>query len=293
MADTLSIKPVLKLIAELPTEYQERLVLIGGQAIAFWGAYFLENRITQAQAAALTSSDLDIVAGTQQGVRLLAQAWNARPHFPTADDQVPNMAVIELHRPELLHRPEIKKSGHFKVDVMNSVYGGLDAAHMVAASELVEWDLDNDGQQLVRFNVMTPPMLLWTRIANLQYQHKGPLATEREIVRTTVLCQIVHEYLWNFAQEMFTDSSARRPALNHAAFVYRDIAKKRETRQVLANHPELIEPLLSAIPRSAHWPEGFDLGVSNWQRWLVKRTDVLIRHRENRAAIRKQKMSLL
>lgn len=292
MADTLSIKPVLKLIAELPTEYQERLVLIGGQAIAFWGAYFLENRLTQAQAAALTSSDLDIVAGTQQGVRLLAQAWNAQPYFPKADDQVPNMAVIELHRPNLLNRTGIKGSGHFKVDVMNSVYGGLDAAHMVAASELVEWDLDNDRQHLVRFNVMTPPMLLWTRIANLQYQHKGPGATQREVVRTTALCQIVHEYLLNFAQETFTDKDARRPALNHAAFVYRDIAKKRETRQVLANHPELIEPLLKAIPHSAHWPDGFTKGVGNWHRWLVKRTDVLIRHRANRAEIREQKKSL-
>ena len=38
MEDSLSIQPILKLIAELPPEYQERLVLIGGQAIAFWGA---------------------------------------------------------------------------------------------------------------------------------------------------------------------------------------------------------------------------------------------------------------
>ncbi|WP_311945770.1 hypothetical protein [Halomonas piscis] len=243
MTDDLSIRPILSLIAELPPEHQERLVLLGGQAIAFWGAYYYESQLETAEAAALTSSDLDIVAGTKEGVRVLARAWEACPRFPGPDDQTPNMAVIELQRPELR-----ESGGHFTVDVMNSVYGHIDAEHLMAWSELVEWTLDEEGHSVMRFRVVSPPMLLWTRIANLYYRHMGEEAIQRELVRTDMLCRIVREHLENFAQDVVTEPTLRRPALKHAAFVYSDLAKKPETRVVLADYPELIEPLMDAIP---------------------------------------------
>ncbi|MGP5562766.1 hypothetical protein [Vreelandella alkaliphila] len=288
MTDSLSIKPILRLIAELPTEQQERLVLLGGQAIAFWGFHFFEGRLETAEAAALTSSDLDIAAQSKEGVRVLARAWEASATFPKADDQTPNMAVIELERPDLR-----EGGGHFTIDVMSSVYGAVDASDLTAWSELIEWTLDEEAQEVVRFRVVSPQMLLWTRIANLQYRHMGEIARARELVRTKVLCEIVREHLTHFAQDTFTDSTLRRPALKHAAFVYRDIAKKKETRVVLANHPELIEPFMNAIPNSPFWPDKLLGGASRWQSWLRRRIETLNSHRASRKAIKAVKQAPL
>lgn len=285
MADTLSIKPVLRLIAELPPEYQERLVLIGGQAIAFWGAYFLEGQLDKEHTAALTSSDLDIVAGTVEGVRVLADQWKGTPRFPTPDDHVPNMALIELYRPEIL------ADGHFVVDVMNQVYGGFDADSMRAASRLVEWDLHQDGQEILRFYVLNPAALLWTRIANLKHRRMKQIAVERELVRTEVLCRIVREDLWNQALEIFSDPDARRPTLNYAKYVYRDISRHKHTRSVLAKYPSLIHPFLSTIPESPHWPEHFMQGVGVWQGRLLRHVDAIIDHKIRRDDIREKKKS--
>lgn len=74
MTDRLSIKPVLRLIAELPIEQQERLVLLGGQAIAFWGFHFFDGRLGMAETAALTSTDLDIAAQSKEGGKNLGQS---------------------------------------------------------------------------------------------------------------------------------------------------------------------------------------------------------------------------
>ncbi len=285
MEDSLSIQPILKLIAELPPEYQERLVLIGGQAIAFWGAYFLEGQLDQEHTAALTSSDLDIVAGTIEGVRVLADQWKGVPRFPTPDDHVPNMALIELYRPEIL------ADGHFVVDVMNQVYGGFDADSMRAAARLVEWDLHQDGKEILRFYVLNPAELLWTRIANLKHRRMRPIAVKRELVRTEVLCRIVREDLHNQALEIFSDPDARRPALNYAKYVYRDISRHKDTRSVLAQYPSLIYPFLSTIPESPHWPEHFMRGVGVWQGRLIRHVDAIIAHKVRRDQIREQKKS--
>lgn len=288
MTDSLSLKPVLRLIAELPIEQQERLVLLGGQAIAFWGYYFFEGQLETAEAAALTSSDLDIAAQSKEGVRVLARAWEASATFPGADDQTPNMALIELQRPDLR-----EDGGHFTIDVMSSVYGSVDASDLTAWSELVEWTLDEESHEVVRFRVVSPQMLLWTRIANLQYRHMGEAARERELVRTRVLCGIVREHLLNFAQDTFTEPTLRRPALKHAAFVYRDIAKKKETRVVLADYPMLKEPFMNTIPDSPFWPDELHDAAARWQSWLSRRIETLLNHRRNRMAIKAAKHKAL
>lgn len=283
MDDSLLIQPILSLIAELPPEYQERLVLIGGQAIAFWGAYFLEGQLDQEHTAALTSSDLDIAAGTVEGVRVLADQWKGVPIFPTPDDHVPNMALIKLYRPEIL------ADGHFVVDVMNQVYGGIDADSMRVAARLVEWDLHQDGQHILRFYVLNPAALLWTRIANLKHRRMRQKAINRELVRTKVLCRIVREDISYQTREMFLDPDARRPTLDYAKYVYRDISKHKDTRSVLAQYPTLIQAFLFTIPDSPHWPENFMRGVGVWQGRLLRHVNAIIDHKIRRDKIREQK----
>ncbi|RUR46218.1 hypothetical protein [Vreelandella populi] len=283
MTDRLEIKPILGLISELPVDLQERLVLIGGQAIAFWGDYFLQGQLTQEQEAALTSSDLDIAAGSIEGVRLLAETWKGTPYFPKPGDIVPNMAVIHLNRPEFL------KGSDFVIDVMNTVYGQLDADQMRISSTQVEWDIDQDGLNIIRFNVLNPATLLWSRIANLEHRRMSRVSTERELIRTKVLCEIVREDLRNHAIEIMSDPSSQRKALDYAKYVYRDISQRKDTRFVLAKHPSLILPFQSTIPVSPHWPDNFMRGVGVWQGRLLRQVDKIIQRREHHAAIRKLK----
>ncbi|MCB8887667.1 hypothetical protein [Vreelandella malpeensis] len=281
MIDSLEIKPILRLISELPEDLQKRLVLIGGQAIAFWGDYFLQDQLTLAQEAALTSSDLDIAAGSVEGVRLLAASWKGTPHFPKPGDLVPNMAVIHLNRPGFI------KGSDFVIDVMNTVYGQLDADKMRTSSTQIEWDIDRDGRNIIHFNVLNPPTLLWSRIANLKHRRMSQVNTERELIRTKVLCKIVREDLWNHAIEIMSDPDSQRKALNYAKYVYKNISRHKDTRSVLADHPSLILPFQSTIPDSDFWPENFMRGVGVWQGRLLRHVDKIIRNKDRRAAIRK------
>jgi hypothetical protein len=275
MPEPFDTDPLLQLFAELPREAQERLVLIGGQAISFWSSYFLEGLLDDDDMAALTSSDLDIVSETQENVRILARAWGGRPAFADMDDHTPNLAVIELNRPGF-----IPGATRLTVDVMGDVYGAT-AHELVNWSEMLELTFDNGESVCLR--VVVPEQLLWTRIANLYYRRLGASATERELRRTKVLCRVVREHLENLAQDAFVDNSLRRVALKHASLVYKWIAKRPETRKVFAKHPELMEPYFSSVPRTVFWPdELLELGLPGWQRWLNRRVNTLIQHRENR-----------
>lgn len=275
MPEVFDTAPLLRLFAELPRDAQERLVLIGGQAISFWSSYFLEGRLSNAELAALTSSDLDIVSETDDNVRLLARAWGGEPRFAGIDDHTPNIAVIDLERPGW--SPD---GAHLIVDVMGDVYGAT-AHQLITWSEMIEISFENG--QTVCLRVVVPEMLLWTRIANLHMRRMGSAGVSREIQRTKVLCQIVSDHLENLAQEAMIDPSLRRVALKHASFVYQWIAKQNCTRKVLARHPELIDPYLAAVPQTRFWPDKLlQKGLPGWQSWLVRRVNGLIRHQVRR-----------
>ncbi|MBB3185732.1 hypothetical protein FHR95_003325 [Halomonas fontilapidosi] len=240
--------------------------------------------MNDADLAALTSSDLDIVSETKDNVRLLARAWGGEPRFAGMDDHTPNIAVIDLERPGW--SPD---GSHLIVDVMGDVYGAT-AHQLITWSEMIEITLENG--QTVCLRVVVPEMLLWTRIANLYMRRMGPIAVQRELRRTKVLCQIVSEHLENLAQETMVDPSLRRIALKHASLVYQWIAKQNCTRKVLARHPELIDPYLSAVPRTPFWPTDLlEHGLPNWQNWLIARVESIIRHQGNRRGEKEMSMS--
>lgn len=284
MPEPFDTDPLLRLFAELPREAQERLVLIGGQAISFWSSYFMEGRLDARDMAALTSSDLDIVSESTDNITLLARAWGGEPRFAGMDDHTPNIAVIDLERPGW--SPD---GSHLIVDVMGDVYGAT-AKQLIAWSEMIE--LTFESGQTVCLRVVVPEMLLWTRIANLYARPMGPVAVQRELRRTKVLCQIVSEHLEGLAQEMMVDPSLRRIALKHASLVYKWIAKKPGTRKVLATYPELIEPYISSVPRTIFWPnELVEIGLPGWQEWLRRRVRTTIRHKENREREKARKTS--
>lgn len=275
MPEPFDTDPLLQLFAELPREAQERLVLIGGQAISFWSSYFLEGRLDAHDMAALTSSDLDIVSESEENITILARAWGGEPRFAGIDDHTPNIAVIDLERPGW--SPD---GSHLIVDVMGDVYGAT-AKQLIAWSEMIE--LNFEGGKTVCLRIVVPEMLLWTRIANLNQRPMGPVAVQRELRRTRILCQIVSEHLEGLAQEMIVDPSLRRIALKHASLVYKWIAKQPGTRKVLATYPDLIEPYILSVPRTTFWPDKLlDVGLPGWQKWLYDRVQTTIRHQEHR-----------
>jgi hypothetical protein len=76
-----------------PLIVERRIVLIGGQAVAFW-TRFLQQRCTDlALADSLTSKDIDF-EGSAQSVRRAAQLLAGQMRIAAMDDNTPNTGVV-------------------------------------------------------------------------------------------------------------------------------------------------------------------------------------------------------
>ncbi|MCK0744126.1 hypothetical protein [Chromohalobacter nigrandesensis] len=270
----------LDLIAELSLEDQNRLVLIGGQAISFWAYYlFGENEISEKESNILTSSDLDIVADNNESIRILARAWNGQSKFPSIGDHTPNRALIQVRRPQMADGES------YTIDVMGDVHGAR-SSQLVKSSVEIEW---SQRGRTLRFRVVSPEMLLWTRIANVRLGHMGQAKIRRDVERAMFLCRAVKQDLTSHALEM-RDTLApdekkviEREVYNRCAFIYRDISKKNITRYVLADFPELCECFYRTIPKLSFLrQELYDYALPGWFCWLDGKVKTIQRHRENR-----------
>ncbi|GHB32980.1 hypothetical protein [Salinicola rhizosphaerae] len=276
----------LELISELAPEDQCRLVLIGGQAISFW-AHFLfgDGTFTVREDQVLTSSDLDIVTDDEESIKILARSWNGAARFSELGDHTPNRALIQVPHTSL------SAGYNYTVDVMGDVYGAT-AKELVKSSAEIEWDYRGTP---IRFRVVSPEMLLWTRIANVGYGRMGAAKNRRDIERAKVLCRIVHEDIMQHAYEIASACNVdakkeiKRQIYRRAAFVYRDIAKRKITRKVFADFPEIIGSYDQSIPKTdflSH--ELYSRAIPGWSGWLHRKVHTIWQHREHRAKEKRQ-----
>lgn len=83
------VQRVLRLLQPLSDE--RRIVLVGGQAIAFWMRFLQDSFPELAQP--LTSKDIDF-EGSTQAVRRAAELLAGQMRLPTMDDHTPNTGVV-------------------------------------------------------------------------------------------------------------------------------------------------------------------------------------------------------
>ena len=143
----------LQKIARVPPELLERIlklagidmVLVGGQALAFWAAYYQ----TPAPTIAITK-DVDLL-GTKEDVERLARGLDAKAVFPH------NIAKTMLVGQVLKNLPG---GDYINIDVMFRVYGNIAPEAIANRAVLAE-------NAAGRFRVMHPIDVLQGRLENV------------------------------------------------------------------------------------------------------------------------------
>lgn len=171
-----TLEEATRLLSALPQELASRIVLIGGQALLLWAEYYLIDGATGRQYDILASDDLDFM-GRRPEVIKCAAAWNAEHLIPSPDDNTPNSGLVVFNN-----------SGVFEVvDFLPCVYGLNDKDIMNHSDEMLF------GNNRVR--VLSPPLCLQSRIANLSGLPYSELMKEREVKRITAAIEITRLYL--------------------------------------------------------------------------------------------------
>jgi hypothetical protein len=171
------------------------MILIGGQALAFWAAYYH----TSAPAIAITK-DVDLL-GTRADVERLARGLHAKAVFPGKKDMT--MLVGQILK-------DLPDGNYVNIDVMFRVYGDIAPEAITSRSVLAE-------NPAGRFRVMHPLDVLQGRLENVH----GLSAKQDEhgVAQLRLAIEIVQKFVADIAsREAISAGGSRRPVgLRHLA----------------------------------------------------------------------------
>lgn len=84
---------VRRILRELaPLSENRRIILVGGQAVAFWAAFF-KLKPRSAEQEIFTSKDIDF-EGAARTARRAGELLNGEVRIPTFDDHTPNTGIV-------------------------------------------------------------------------------------------------------------------------------------------------------------------------------------------------------
>lgn len=199
------------------------MVLIGGQALAFWASFYR----TPAPATAVTK-DVDLL-GTRDDLQRLALGLDATAILPHPRAQT--LLVGQIVK-------ELPGGDYINIDVMRSVYGGI-AAKTLSANAV------SADSPAGRFRVMHPLDILQGRLDNV---HGLPAKRdEHGIAQMRLAINIAREFIRDLAsREAAASPHSRRPVvLRHFSRIER-MALSDAGRKVARRHgihvADAIEP---------------------------------------------------
>jgi hypothetical protein len=142
---------------------QRRIVLVGGQAVAFWSQFLQANDPVAEPGGPLASKDIDF-EGSARSVRRAAVLLNGEARIPDMDDHTPNTGVVVFR----------DTSGDERViDFIDAPFG-LDARDVRETA--VEMELERPTG-VVRALVMHPERCMESRVYNaVGLRQVSPLA---------------------------------------------------------------------------------------------------------------------
>ncbi len=127
------------------------LILVGGQAVSFWGDYFANKDDYLKTHGPITSCDVDFLAGRSE-VFDAEQRLGAKAAIPTMDDHTPNTGLIHFKN---------AAGKDIRIDFLGSVHG-VSHRDVIKTAVTVEW-------HGLRLSVMHPLLCLQSRLANLAF----------------------------------------------------------------------------------------------------------------------------
>jgi hypothetical protein len=150
-----------------------RIVLIGGQATAFWAAQFEDAELRSL--GAVTSKDLDF-CGLPSQVREFAARVGGTYRLPTLDDATPNTGLVEIA--DSAGRAQ-------RIDFIGDPFG-LNFDDVVRLAVPVELPAGDSGGGL-RLLVMHPLHCLESRVANASGLGRTSPTSMRQL-RAAIIC---------------------------------------------------------------------------------------------------------
>ena len=166
-----------------PLSADRSIVLVGGQAVAFWTRFLQEHSSEIAALAPLTSKDIDF-EGSARAVQRTAGLLGARMRLASMDDHTPNTGIVIFVDADGIER---------EIDFIDQPLG-LRARDIrdTAVRLLVHSD---DPEHEVPVWVMHPERCMESRIYNAQILHEADELAMRQLTASIVCAREWSRYL--------------------------------------------------------------------------------------------------
>jgi hypothetical protein len=153
----LSLIDVRSLLKKLGPDLTDAIVVIGGQAVAFWAEIYRNELPEDLRAEPLTSKDLDF-EGDKAAVRLTADRLGGEAFFPDLDDPTPNVGVVKY----------VDESGEiWGIDFLEVPFGLKSAQEVFDRAQRLEVLDEEGGGSGQFFLILNPIHALLSRVANV------------------------------------------------------------------------------------------------------------------------------
>jgi hypothetical protein len=212
---------VERILRELePLSRQRRIILIGGQAVAFWAAFF-ELEDPSARQKLFTSKDIDF-EGASRTAREAAELLGGEVRIPEMDDHTPNTGLVLFQDSDGIER---------ELDFLGSPLG-LRAQDV--RDTAVQLRVPNPEGPSVPIWVMHPQRCMESRVYNvMELGQSGPIAMEQ--LRESVTC--TREYSRRLLGLRSIDEKERiRAVLRLNERIFRKCHQDRRFRDVVLDH---------------------------------------------------------
>jgi hypothetical protein len=167
---------VLRILRLLqPAVQDQRIVLVGGQAVAFWQRFLQRHSKDLAPVDPLTSKDIDF-EGSPRAVRRAAELLAGTAKFPDPDDAAtPNTGIVIYHDPNGIKR------------VIDFIEAPLPLTTRDVRNSAVPIDTQADDGSSIQLLVLHPERCMESRIYNVEALGKTGKLGLRQL-RVSVVC---------------------------------------------------------------------------------------------------------
>lgn len=230
---------VRRILRELAPLSEERLIiLVGGQAVAFWAAFFkLKSR--SAEQEVFTSKDIDF-EGAARTARRAGELLNGEVRIPTIDDHTPNTGIVLFEDSDGETR---------EIDFLVAPYG-LDGRDV--RDSAVRLSVSNPNGPDLPVWVMHPERCMESRVYNVVGLRQAGRIAMDQLRRSVVCAKEFSRFLLN--DKGAPEAERLRAVLRLNERIYRKCLKDQAFRQVVFDHD--VDPF-DAILVDDRLPERF------------------------------------
>lgn len=247
-------------LANAAKDGENHAILVAGQALAFWGGYYLPGDAPHNQLSPLASLDIDFFERRKE--RVLAYIEHAREvldregirvddiAFPSIDDHTINTALVQLKLP---HQEE-----PLIIDFIHGIDGLKDTEVIKGSDKVIIGE--------VEFWVLNPVLCLKARIHNLLYLYPrlgrsgDKIRIECERVKAAILIVRLH------LEDMLGNHPDQYRNVQNRVNVIIGIACRKMGRDLIDRYKMSV---LDAIPRMGLKPEFYQYVLMDAKKKLM------------------------